>query len=64
MKDTQVSHDGGKNWEQAKEEPYYNMGIEWLKCLLGFHEWAISKRYRGTLTCFRCGKRKTGQSHY
>lgn len=48
----------------AKQEPYYNMGIEWLKCLFGFHEYVVSKVFRGTKECFRCGKRKTGLSHY
>lgn len=48
----------------AKQEPYYNMGIEWLKCFFGLHEWIVSEKYRATLFCFRCGKRKTGQKHY
>ncbi len=51
-------------WVQAKQEPYYLMGWEWVKCTLGFHEWVVSKKYRGTFACFRCGKRKTGQKHY
>ncbi len=49
---------------EAKQEPYYNMGREWLKCFFGLHEWNVSKKYRATLSCFRCGKRKTGQKHY
>lgn len=51
-------------WSPAKEEPYYNMGWEWVKCFFGKHEWFVSKKYRGTFVCFRCGKRKTGQNHY
>lgn len=62
MENTQAKVDG--KWVQAKQEPYYNMGLEALKCFLGFHEWNISKKYRGTKTCFRCGKRKTGLKHY
>lgn len=62
MKNIQVQIDG--KWQPAKEEPYYNMGIEAVKCFFGFHEWVISKKYRGTKTCFRCGKRKTGLKHY
>lgn len=62
MKNVQAKVDG--KWQQAKEEPYYNMGIEAIKCFFGFHELVISQKYRGTKTCFRCGKRKTGLNHY
>lgn len=48
----------------AKQEPYYNMGLEWLACFFGRHEWMIDGTYRATLKCYRCGKRKTGQKHY
>ena len=51
-------------WVQAKYEPYYNYGIEAIKCFFGFHELVISKQYRGTKECLRCGKRKTGLNHY
>jgi hypothetical protein len=51
-------------WLPAKQEPYYNYGLEAIKCFFGFHEYQISQKYRGTLTCFRCGKRKTGQKHF
>lgn len=64
MNNAQASSDGGKTWHPAKQEPYYNMGIEWLMCCLGFHELVVSKKYRGTKTCFRCGSRKTGLKHY
>lgn len=50
--------------EVAKQEPYYNMGFERIKCFFGFHELQVSKKYRGTKNCFRCGVRKTGLSHY
>lgn len=62
MENVSAQVDG--KWVQAKEAPYENMGINWLKCLFGFHEWFISKQYRGTKECFRCGKRKTGLDHY
>lgn len=48
----------------AKFEPYHNFFFGRIKCALGFHELHIDKHYRGTKTCFRCGKRKTGLSHY
>jgi hypothetical protein len=51
-------------WVEAKQEAYHNGGPEAIKCFFGFHEFQISQKYRGTLTCFRCGKRKTGQPHY
>ena len=63
MENVTVSKDG-KHWEQAKQEPYYPSVISNLLCALGFHEHQISKKYRGTLTCFKCGKRKVGLSHY
>lgn len=62
MKNACVEING--KWQEAKQEPYYNMGIEAIKCFFGFHEWFISKKYQGTKTCFRCGKRKTGLRHY
>lgn len=57
-------HNEDGSWSPAKQEPYYNMGWGWLMCFFGRHEWFVSKKYRGTLVCFRCGKRKTGQKHY
>lgn len=51
-------------WISAKQEPYYNMGIERLLCMFGFHELIVSKKYRGTKYCFRCGVRRTGFKHY
>jgi len=62
MKNITALVDG--KWQKAKQVPYYNSGINWLKCLLGFHEHYVSRKYIGTLTCFRCGKRKTGLNHY
>lgn len=62
MNNNQVEIDG--KWREAKEEPYTNYGISALMCFFGIHDWFISKKYRGTKECFRCGKRKTGLSHY
>ena len=54
----QASSDGGKTWHPAKQEPYYPMGLELLKCTFGFHELVQSQKYAHTKYCFRCGKRK------
>ena len=61
---THMVSDDGKNWKPAKEEPYYPLGIEWLKCTFGFHELVQSKKYAHTKYCFRCGKRKTDPKFY
>lgn len=60
----QMSAQVDGKWVPAKQEPYYNMGIERLLCMFGFHELVISKKYRGTKYCFRCGTRRTGYKHY
>lgn len=56
MQNVQSSKDG-KNWEPAKQVPYYPTFIERIKCAFGFHELMDSKKYVNTKVCFRCGKR-------
>ena len=51
-------------WVTAKEEPYYPSWRERLFCWLGNHENRVSKKYRGTMVCFRCGRRTVGLDHY
>ena len=48
----------GKNWEPAKQVPYYPSWLENLKCAFGFHELVNSSKYEGVHVCFRCGKRR------
>lgn len=62
MKNASALVDG--KWVEAKQEPYYPNLITKIKCFLGFHEYQVSQKYRGTLTCFVCGKRKVGLKHY
>ena len=48
------------SWSPAKQEPYYPSLLNKVKCVLGFHELFVSRKYRATKTCFKCGKRKVG----